>query len=462
MVDSKIFIMLILQVLQQRTIGSMQIEQGKEKNSSLCIKRVAVEFDEEDLKNCLPSCTKVRLIRGTKGQRFETPAGVEDDLRRLFNGYKSFDRMSVRIQPNVHNGLIEAYVQFTDECELQTVINEINGRAGLIGAGKIRISAMAPAKNTKPTTRREEYGIDLYRLPPDLTEEHILDELKKNNLADHVAYVVVFRKKLVEEKSEAKNHIEKQQFQADLYRLMSLFYTPRTRFRSEPEVEINTATADGRVQATIIYNNPEDVGTAMKIYEDPINAEKLKFGQHKLHLVPLNHHVITLHSALVNAIEPKIRNVLETIRQMQLQNVTVNAKEKLRNEKKEMRIYIQGSDNLQMAKVRNIFNRLMKGLEFRFTDPSWVSIPSDRKCRTLLCLSFVYRYQSCSMPTERNFSSHFKNELKLIFGGIGLQHFYEFLAKMMPVIKPSKKSTHLFKIRLLIANIQFQYRFHKV
>jgi hypothetical protein len=266
----------------------------------------------------------------------------------------------------------------------------------------------------------------------------------------------------VEEKSEAKNHIEKQQFQADLYRLMSLFYTPRTRFRSEPEVEINTATADGRVQATIIYNNPEDVGTAMKIYEDPVNAEKLKFGQHKLHLVPLNHHVITLHSALVNAIEPKIRNTLETIRQMQLQNVTVNAKEKLRNEKKEMRIYIQGSDNLQMAKVRNIFNRLMKGLEFRFTNPSWVSIPSDIKCRTLLCLSFVYRYQSCSMPMERNFSSHFKNELKLISGGIGLQHFYEFLAKMMLVIKPSKKSTHLFKIGLLIANIQFQYRFHKV
>jgi hypothetical protein len=58
---------------------------------------------------------------------------------------------------------------------------------------------------------------------------------------------------------------------------------------------------------------------------------------------------------------------------MNLLQVKIFKKEINKNNNKITRIHIQGSDNLEIAKARVVFDRLMKGLEFRFTDPSWVS-----------------------------------------------------------------------------------------
>jgi hypothetical protein len=83
--------------------------------------------------------------------------------------------------------------------------------------------------------------------------------------------------------------------------------------------------------------------------------------------------VIELNPSLVKAIPQKIEQALDDIRRMNLLNVNVFKKEINKNERKITRIHIQGSDNLELAKARAVFDRLMKGLEFRFNDPSWVS-----------------------------------------------------------------------------------------
>lgn len=177
--------------------------------------------------------------------------------------------------------------------------------------------------------------------------------------------------KLAEEVGRQNNDVGKRTLQADLHKLASLFNS-RAHFRSEPEISTNPATANGRVTAHVLFDNPDDVIQAMKLYKHPVDSELVKFGQYKLHLAPCNEYVIVLNASLANAVRPKIQEALETIRQMCLLNVTVKMKEKGENAKKITRIYIHGTDNLQIAQVRNVFSRLMKGLEFRFHDPYWV------------------------------------------------------------------------------------------
>ncbi|CAF2955296.1 unnamed protein product, partial [Rotaria sp. Silwood2] len=305
----------VQQVLQQKTIGQMSINPSNKKSSSLCIKRVAPEFDEEDLREHFPNCTKVSLIRGTKGVQLEKPDGVEDDIRRLFNNYKSFQRESVMVSAKLFSGRVEAFVHFADESEANSAIAEMDGRANLIGGGKIRMSLMKSAKTTKGTILGDEYIVNMSKLPPTIIEEDLLKELRQYPLADSITYVVIFRKKLVEESSEQNNHTKKPALQTDLNKLMSLFNS-RKDFRSEPELNINPATADGRVTAHVLYDNPDDVIKAMQLYTNPTNPDLLKFGQYKLHLAPLNDHIIVLNASLANAIEPKIDSALETIRNM--------------------------------------------------------------------------------------------------------------------------------------------------
>jgi hypothetical protein len=50
-----------------------------------------------------------------------------------------------------------------------------------------------------------------------------------------------------------------------------------------------------------------------------------------------------------------------------------------KNNNKITRIHIQGSDNLEITKARVVFDRLMRGLEFRFNDSSWVNLKNFLK-----------------------------------------------------------------------------------
>lgn len=381
----------------------MRVEPSRDRSTSLCIKHVAPEHDEEDLKQYFPSCARVNLIRGSRGAPSEKPDGAEDEIRRLFNAYRSFQRTTVIAKPKLVSGRVEAIAVFEDEREARSAIDELSGRIGLIGAGKIRMSLMMQTKPTKATVHRDEYVVEMARLSPAIVEEDILNELKRHPVVDSITNVFIFRKKLAEESGEQKNDMGKRALQDDLIKLMSLFNS-RTLFRSEPEISINPATADGRVTAHVLFDNPDDVIQAMKLYQNPANPEVLRFGRHKLHLAPCNEYVIVLNPALANAIRPRIQKVLEMIRQMCLPNVTAQMKEKGEGVKKNTRIYIQGTDNLQIAKVRDVFSRLMKGLEFRFHDPSWV-----RTCTR--AISICYHMLSCFAQVSVIFDAKGKNFL---------------------------------------------------
>ncbi|CAF1394380.1 unnamed protein product [Rotaria sordida] len=371
------------QILQHKTIGQMRIDANNKNTTSICIRRMAPELDEEDLKEQFPNCTKVDIFRGTKGVRLEKPDGADDDIRRLFNRFPSFQRTTVSVKPKLFSGRVEALAQFDDERDARTAIDEVNGRGGLIGAGKIRMSLVEQPENTKTSTKDDEYIVEISGLLPTTIEEDLLDELKKYPLADNLTRVIIFRKKLIEEENQQKNNTDKRALQGDLNKLTALFNS-RVHFRSEPEININPATADGRVSAQVLYDNPDDVIKAMQLYKNPTNPELLKFSQYKLHLTPLNDHVIVLNAALSNAIKPKIEKAMKVIREMHLTDVKVQMREKGENAKKVTRIYIVGTDNLQIAKARNIFTQLMKGLEFRFHDPSWVSAIFDAKGKNFL------------------------------------------------------------------------------
>jgi len=64
-----------------------------------------------------------------------------------------------------------------------------------------------------------------------------------------------------------------------------------------------------------------------------------------------------------------------------------------KNNNKITRIHIQGSDNLEFTKAIVVFDRLMKGLEFRFNDSSWVNLKKFKK--KMIKYDLLFRYQSC-------------------------------------------------------------------
>ena len=160
---------------------------------------------------------------------------------------------------------------------------------------------------------------------------------------------------------------------SELQRLRSLFGA-RNYFRSEPDIDIRPASNDGRVNATIIYNNADDVTSAMQLYKDPMKKDSFQFGEHRLILIPRNDHVIELHRSLVKAIPDKIQKALDEVRAMYLPAVQIYKRQISFTNGTSTRIHIQSSDKLQMIRARVTFDRLMKGLEFRFNAPTWVSV----------------------------------------------------------------------------------------
>jgi hypothetical protein len=355
--------------VQRQRIDTMKIISHKTKNASIVVRNIPQDYDEQDLRENFPNSKSIKFLFNDKTRQIDNLNDIKENIRRIFNHYRSFLADKTEVQSQLNFGKVEVLVEFTDENEAKTAVQEMNGRTGYINTGKIRMVLTNTSQNRKNPQTENEYIVRLFKLPPDIVEDDLHDELKRNNRVDNLSYIRINRKKLNEASNTNSN---KSELQSDLHKLRNLF-SSRTYFRSEPEVDIRPATDDGRVTALIIYNNPDDVTAAMKLYQDPQRRGLYQFNRYKLYLTPHNDHVIELNRALVKAIPEKIDQALEDIRQMHLLNVNVFKKEINRNEKKITRIHIQGSDNLELAKARTIFDRLMKGLEFRFNDPSWVS-----------------------------------------------------------------------------------------
>lgn len=355
--------------VQRKRIDTMQIVLNKNKNTSIVVRNIPQEYDEEDLRGKFLNSKSIKFLYNEKISQIDNLNVIKENINRIFNQYRSFLADKTEVQAQLNFGKVEVLVEFTDENEAKTAVQEMNGRTGYINTGKIRLSLTNAPQNRKTPQNQNEYIVKLFKLPPHIIEDDLHDELKQHNLADHLSYIRINRKKLNEASNTNTGNL---QLQSELNKLRNLF-TSRTHFRSEPEVDIRPATDDGRVTALIIYNNPDDVTTAMNLYKDPLRRDLYQFDRYKLYLTPHNDHVIELNRALVKAIPEKIEQALDDIRRMNLLNVNVFKKETNKNDKKITRIHIQGSDNLGLAKARAVFDRLMKGLEFRFNDPSWVS-----------------------------------------------------------------------------------------
>jgi RNA recognition motif-containing protein len=348
--------------------------------SAICIQNVPQNLDEDDLKDLFTGCTNVALIQGPKGVTLPKPPGVEDDLRGLFNMYPSFQRESVIINPPQKSGHLEAYVEFLDEREMQMAITEMSGKSNLIGPGKLRLSTVkqqqAPKtfKNRKNETKKCDFVVKLFKLPPDVDEEVLIQDLNQHQLGDYITNVYVARKTLPPSSSINTSTDMAEDNAINLIKLKSLF-TDRNRFRSAPDVNFMSATNDGRVSALILFNDPRDVTTAMQMYEAPDDPDLLKFGTFKLRFVPLLDHNIQLHSALARAIPNKIQQAIEKIKSdPEFSNLRLIQQGVNRNEQEIIRISIRGTNILQIYKARTIFDELMKGQIFKFHHPSWVCL----------------------------------------------------------------------------------------
>ena len=354
--------------LQTPRTDQLKILPSKNKDISLYIRKIPIEYDEDDLRGVFPDCKSVKLQYPTRMNQAENRDEIKETARRIFRQYRSFLIDNITLQTQSAFGRAEIFVEFTNEDEAKRAIAEMNGRTGYVDTGKIRLVSVKAPQTKKNWSDQNEYVVQFSKLPSDIIEEDILNVIKDNHLADHLAYITVFRKKL----QQGANNSTDINLQSELNKLQNLFRS-RKHFRSEPEVDIRPATDDGRVIALVIYNNPHDVTTAMNLYRDPSQQGFFRFDQYKLHLVPRNDHVIELNRALVEAIPEKIEKTIEDCRRMNLLTVKVFKKEISKKQKKITRIHIQGSDNLEIAKVRAAFDRLMQGLEFRFNLPSWVS-----------------------------------------------------------------------------------------
>ena len=357
--------------LQMTRTDRLKVLPSKNKDISLYIRNIPMEFDEDDLREQFPDCKSIKLQYASKISLVENRDEIKENARRIFRQYRSLLVDNISIQPQSVYGRVEIFVEFTDKNEAQTALQEMNGRTGYIDTGKIRLSAVAATQRKNTPSNQNEYIVQLSKLPPNVIEEDVLNMMKDNHLVDHLSYLIVFRNKL----NKGTNNSTNINLQSELNKLQSLFSSSK-HFRSQPEVDIRPATDDGRVIATIIYNNPDDVTAAMNLYRNPQQEAFFRFGQYRLHLVPRNDHVIELNQSLTAAIPEKIDQTLDDCRQMNLLTVRVFKKEINKNNKKITRIHIQGSDNLEIAKVRAAFDRLMQGLEFRFNHPSWVSVKS--------------------------------------------------------------------------------------
>lgn len=315
------------------------------------------------------------LIRGPKDATFKKPLGVEDDLRRLFYGYPSCQRQSVIVMTPQKTGCLEGYVQFIDEPQMMVAIHEMNGKSNLIGAGKLRLSIYKqPQPTIKSKQKHQDFVVKLSRLPPDVDEEVLRQELNQMQLSDYIIDVYVARKQLSEISSTDARADMAEYNQINQAKLESIFFN-RQHFQSIPDIKLNPPSNDGRVCALILFNDPRDVTKAMEMYQAPDDPDLLKIGPYKLRFVPLLDHSIDLNSALTQAIPNKIKQTVDQIKNNpEFSNLRLIQKYATKNKQDILRITINGDNILQIYKARIIFDELTKGQIFKFDSPSSVCL----------------------------------------------------------------------------------------
>ncbi|CAF2760986.1 unnamed protein product [Rotaria sp. Silwood2] len=355
---------------------------------SLLLEGFSKDDDEEDIRSRFQDCTGfvgVQVLRGRKGQIFVRPASAEDDIKAMFNPYKSFQRDTISINPKIWNGKVEAFVEFLESTELKQAVEEMNGKKGIIGRGKVRLSEPGQKRNDEVKTKKEdEYILHFQHLDLSFDKYDLIKILKENQLYDDVKNVIVYRQKFKNENSATAvtNKVDSD-VEVALVNLRSMFLSTAGLFRSIPDYRISSCAPDGTVTALILFNDPMDITTAIQTYDNQV-IQLLKDSS-KLRLLPPIAHQIFINAALRKAIPNKIQEAIQYVRE-KCKRIHVKVASLGKEDKTAaMKICIEGDDIQQITMAKIAFDTLMKGMEYRYkVDTEKTRLIFDRGSTTAL------------------------------------------------------------------------------
>ncbi|CAF4305573.1 unnamed protein product, partial [Rotaria magnacalcarata] len=289
----------------------------------------------------------------------------------MFNRYTSFQRDTITFNPKVFNGKLEASVEFLDITELTQTIEEMNGKTDFISCGKVRLSERVQKnKNDANKKKEDEYIIQLQRLHKSLDKYHLINILKESQLYDDVKNVIIYHEKLENRNPTTKKTdvALKEEEEIGLIGLCSMFLSTKDLFRSISDCQIPSSTPDGTVTALVLFNDPIDITTAIKTYDNQVI--QLFKGSSNLRLIPSIAHEIFINAALAKAISDKIKQAIQCIRE-KYKRIYIKAVHSEKSGKATtMKIFIDGDDIQHITAAKITFDTLMKGMEYRFEDDS--------------------------------------------------------------------------------------------
>ena len=349
------------------------VRAGFTATKSVLYQGIPREFDEIDVRNHFRHCQgvgNVQVLRGRRGQRFQRPPSAEDDIRLIFQSYPSFQPNTITFHDHIVNGKLEAYVEFLDSTDLKLAMDNLDGRAGLLGCGKVRLSERVRQKRgdgEKKKKRENEYIVRFQRLNRFFDRYDLIQILQENQLYDHVKNVIVFRQK-PEDKRSASPYSDFSTIPLDedfgLSRLRSMFADAHDAFHSVPDCQISSSLPNGTVTAFILFKDPTDIITAIQMFDS--QHLELSHRMCKLRLIPSVSHEIFINAALTQAIPQKIEEAIERIRGKFKRVYIKSVPSKKAESAPTMKIFLDSDDIQQITMAKIEFDNLMKGVEYQF------------------------------------------------------------------------------------------------
>ncbi|CAF3303029.1 unnamed protein product [Rotaria sp. Silwood2] len=340
------------------------------------------DFDEEDIRNNFQACSgivDVQVLRGGKWKIIRKPDSAADDIKSIFNRYKSFQRDSIIFDDKISNGKLIAFVEFLDITELKQAIEEMSGKTGIIGCSKVRLSERIQQKREERKKKKEdEYVIKLQNLDRSWDKHDLIKILKENQLYDDVKNVTIFRQKLENKTSTTmKTNATSEEEDIGLVGLRSMFLSTKGLFHSVPDCQIPSCTPDGTVTALVLFDDPTDITTAIQTYDNQVI--QLFKGSSKVRLIPSMAHEVFINAALVKAIPDKIELATQYVREKYKRLYIKAFSSEKREKATTMKIIIDGDDIEQIIMAKVTLDNLMKGMEYSFeADPEKTRLIFDR------------------------------------------------------------------------------------
>ncbi|CAF3856682.1 unnamed protein product [Rotaria sp. Silwood1] len=358
-----------VQQMKDKKMGSTKLTYARGQDAKdvpfIKVTGLPTEADEEDIRNHFQSCAgvvDVIVVRKPNSKKFDIE-NAKDQIRELFKEYKSFQDDSINIK-NFPQETTIAYATFADEDELRLAIHTMNGKTDCIGCGKVRLSGHVKKK------KQNEYAVRLQVLDQSVDKYDIIKILKQNQLYNYAKNIIVYRQKLKKDTMA----ITTQEQEIGLAALRKKFGDNKD-FHSTPTYHIYPPTSDGVVTASVFFDNPVDVATAIQAYNN--TKIQLSKSASNLRLIPSMAHEILVHSALAKAIPNQIREAIKCIKK-EFHNKVYIKFETSETDIAKMKITVDGDDieQIKMAKIK--FENIMKGTEYIIKDdPEKIQIIFD-------------------------------------------------------------------------------------